>query len=496
MNHWIILPILWPLLVALLTMLPPFDRNLAARRVLSVGGTVVLLLLTLWLLLQSSTSPAQLYQLGNWPAPFGISLLLDQVSSLMLCLTAVLALASSLYASSGEDEHGPFFHALLHFQLMGINGAFLTADLFNLFVFFEILLIASYSLMIHGGGKAKTKAAVHYVILNLVGSALFLFALALIYGASGTLNMLDLGAKVATLSDTQLQLLQAAVALLLVVFGLKAAVMPLHFWLGSAYASASPAVAALFAIMTKVGIYSLLRVFAMVLHDAGFVASWVFPVLWWAGLITILFGVIGVLASEDLRKMASYLVIVSVGSLVAILSLGSTDSVQALLYYLVHSTLATAALFLLADLIANQRGKAGDRLVNGRKIAEPVLLGSTFIVLSLGIVGMPPFSGFIGKLLLLQAVPSGSPVLWYWSFLLGSSVLLLIALSRAGSILFWQVSGSDPEARLTGFRRTSALLVLVCAGPLLSVFAGPVTDWCRDAALQLQQLANLSLGAF
>lgn len=137
MNHLIILPILWPLLVALLTMLPPFDQNLLLRRCLSIGGSAVLVLLSVLLVLQSSDTPAQLYQLGNWPAPFGISLLLDQVSSLMLCLTSVLALAASLYASSGEDENGPFFHALLHFQVMGINGAFLTADLFNLFVFLK-----------------------------------------------------------------------------------------------------------------------------------------------------------------------------------------------------------------------------------------------------------------------------------------------------------------------------------------------------------------------
>ncbi|MBY0416523.1 MAG: monovalent cation/H+ antiporter subunit D, partial [Pararheinheimera sp.] len=195
-------------------------------------------------------------------------------------------------------------------------------------------------------------------------------------------------------------------------------------------------------------------------------------------------------------KMASYLVIVSVGALVAILSLGTPESVQALLYYLVHSTLATAALFLLADLISNQRGKAGDRLVNGRKIAQPVLLGTAFIIVALSIVGMPPFSGFIGKLLLLQAVPQGSAMLWYWSFLLGSSVVLLIALSRAGSILFWQVSGSDVDARLAGRRRTSALLLLVVASPLLSLFAGPLTAWCQAAAVQLQHIANLSPGAF
>ena len=388
--HLIMLPVLLPLIAGALMVLIN-ERHHRLKFSINLFSTTAMLLSAIQLLIQAQSGvwPADMavYLAANWSAPFGIVLVADRLAAIMLLLTATLGAATLVFSYSRWSKTGVHFHTLFQLLLMGINGAILTADLFNLFVFFEVLLIASYSLLIHGGGKAKTKAAVHYVILNLVGSALFLFALALIYGASGTLNMLDLGTKVASLSETQLQLLQAAVALLLVVFGLKAAVMPLHFWLGNAYSSASPAVAALFAIMTKVGIYSLLRVFAMVLQDAGFVASWVFPVLWWTGLLTIVMGVLGVLASEDLRKMASYLVIVSVGALVAILSLGTPESVQALLYYLVHSTLATAALFLLADLISNQRGKAGDggggdgqhdmpeiieRLVDRRHRGEPV----------------------------------------------------------------------------------------------------------------------------
>ncbi|WP_337879177.1 monovalent cation/H+ antiporter subunit D [Rheinheimera sp.] len=493
-NHWMVLPIVWPMLVALCCLLPPFDALARYRRGLSLVGALGLVLISLVLWQQSADGQSQLYQLGNWPAPFGISLLLDKVSVLMLVLTAVLGLAALVYACAGEDEHGPFFHSLFHFQLMGINGAFLTADLFNLFVFFEVLLIASYSLLIHGGGKAKTKAAVHYVVLNLLGSALFLFALALIYGATGTLNMLDLAVRLQSLTSSQQLLMQAAAALLLLVFGLKAAMMPLHFWLGSAYASASPAVAALFAVMTKVGIFSLLRVFLQVFAEADYIGSWALSLLWWAGLLTILLAAIGVVASEDFRKLVAYLVILSVGAMVAALSLATPEAVQAVLYYAIHSTLAAAALFLLADLIAEQRGKAGDRLVTGRRVAQPVLLGSCFVVLALSITGMPPFSGFIGKLMLLQSVGPGAQMLAFWPAILLSSFVVLLALSRSGVVLFWQVSGPNQGSRLVGKSRTVAVLMLSAASVLLSVMAGPLAAWCLQGATQFVELIRLFQG--
>lgn len=493
-NHWMVLPVVWPLLIALCCLLPPFDSQARYRRLLSLAGAVGLVLISLVLWQQSGTGQSQLYQLGNWSAPFGISLLLDQVSALMLLLTGVLGLGALLYASRGDDEQGPFFHSLFHFQLMGINGAFLTADLFNLFVFFEVLLIASYSLLIHGGGKAKTKAAVHYVVLNLAGSALFLFALALIYGATGTLNMLDLAVRLQSLSATQQLLMQGAAALLLIVFGLKAAVMPLHFWLGSAYAAASPAVAALFAVMTKVGIFSLLRVFLQVFADAGFISDWALPLLWWSGLLTMALAAIGVLASEDLRRLVCYLVILSVGAMVAALSLASAAAIQAVLYYAVHSTLATAGLFLLADVIAQQRGKAGDRLVTGRRVVQPVLLGSCFTVLALSATGMPPFSGFIGKVMLLQSVSPGTSMAWFWSAVLLSSFVVLLSLSRSGSVLFWQVSGHNPEATKADIVRIGAVLLLTAGSVLLSILAGPLAQWCLQGASQFSALVQLFQG--
>ncbi|MFC4655294.1 MULTISPECIES: monovalent cation/H+ antiporter subunit D [Rheinheimera] len=493
-NHWIVLPVVWPLLVALCCLLPPFDTVTRYRRMLSFVGTLGLLLISLVLWQQSAGGQSQLYQLGNWPAPFGISLLLDKVSVLMLMLTAVLGLAALLYANAGDDEQGPFFHSLFHFQLMGINGAFLTADLFNLFVFFEVLLIASYSLLIHGGGKAKTKAAVHYVVLNLLGSALFLFALALIYGAAGSLNMLDLAVRLQHLSASQQLLMQGAAALLLLVFGLKAAMMPLHFWLGSAYASASPAVAALFAVMTKVGIFSVLRVFLQVFADADYISSWALSLLWWGGLLTIVVGAVAVLASEDFRRLVAYLVVLSVGAMIAGLSLGTPSALQAVLYYAVHSTFACAALFLLADLIAEQRGKAADRLVTGRRVTQPLLLGCSFAVLALSATGMPPFSGFIGKLMLLQSVSPGWQMVLYWGAILLSSFVVLLALSRSGVVLFWQVSGRNQDSRLAGARRASAVILLTAASVLLSVFAGPLTEWCLQGIGQFSQLVQLIQG--
>src|SRR5690606_16477118 len=196
-------------------------------------------------------------------SPFGIVLVLDRLSALMLALTALLAVPVLWFACRGDDRRGPNFHALFQFQLMGINGAFLTGDLFNLFVFFEVLLIASYALLMHGQGKARAKAGLHYVVLNLAGSSLFLFGLGLMYAATGTLNMADVGRLVSNGAVSSPLLLQVSAALLLIVFALKAAVLPLSFWLPGAYAAASAPVAALFAIMTKIGLYAIWRLWPL-----------------------------------------------------------------------------------------------------------------------------------------------------------------------------------------------------------------------------------------
>ncbi len=247
---------------------------------------------------------------------------------------------------------------------MGLNGAFLTADLFNLFVFFEVLLIASYGLLLHGGGAARLKAAIHYVGFNLAGSALFLVAVALLYGITGTLNMADLAQRVAALGPDQAALVRAAALLLIVVFGVKAALLPLYFWLPDTYRAASAPVAALFAIMTKVGVYCVARVTTLIFgDDAGVATDVADPWLPWLAIGTLALAALGTLAAVRLRTLVSYLVIASAGTLLLAIGLGSAATLSAALFYLVNSTLVAAALFLLVDSIASGRGEADDAMI-------------------------------------------------------------------------------------------------------------------------------------
>ena len=231
MNHLLIAPVVLPAIVAPFTIMV-LRHHLSLQRIFSLASTITLLIISLVLATQATDGTVHVYELGNWPAPFGIVLVLDRLSAMMLLLTTTLALAVVLYAiGSGWDNRGRHFHALLQFQLMGILGAFLTGDAFNLFVFFEVLLIASYGLMIHGGGTKRLQAGVQYVVYNLLGSSLFLFALGTIYSVTGTLNMADLAVRVAELSPDDTALLRVGAIMLLLVFAIKAAVLPLHFWL-------------------------------------------------------------------------------------------------------------------------------------------------------------------------------------------------------------------------------------------------------------------------
>jgi multicomponent K+:H+ antiporter subunit D len=366
LTHWLILPVLLPLFCgALLLVLPSRER---LKRALSLLATLALLPLGLYLLQLADDGQLRVYALGDWRPPFGIVLLLDRLSAWLLLVTAVLALGALLYALRGDDRLGPRFHALFQFQLLGINGAFLTGDLFNLFVFFEVLLIASYALLLHGHGAARVRAGLHYVVLNLVGSALFLIALGLIYGVSGTLNMADLSARVAGISADSAPLLAAGGLLLLLVFALKAALLPLYFWLPRAYAAASAPVAALFAIMTKVGIYAILRLATLIFGaGAGALAGLVQAWLWPLALATVALGALGALAARSLQTLLAYLVVVSAGTLLAAVAIGTPEALTAALYYLLHSTWVAGGLFLLADLIARQRGDKRAVLVRARR---------------------------------------------------------------------------------------------------------------------------------
>ena len=484
MNHLPILPILLPLLAgALLLLLPSRER---LKRGLSLLATLALVPLAFALLQQADDGQLHVYALGDWRPPFGIVLLLDRLSALMLLAAAVLGSAVVLYALRGDDRRGPRFHALLQFQLLGINGAFLTGDLFNLFVFFEILLIASYALLLYGRSAERVRAGLHYVILNLTGSALFLVALGLTYGVSGTLNMADLSARVAAATGDQVPLLAVAGSLLVLVFALKAALLPLHFWLPRAYAAASAPVAALFAIMTKVGVYAILRVCTLIFGaDGGELAGLVQTWLWPLALATVVLGAVGALAARSLPLLLAYMVLVSAGTLLAAVAIGTPAAHGAALYYLLHSTWVAGGLFLLADLISRQRGSKAGELEQGPALEHPALLGGLFFFGAVAVVGLPPLSGFLGKLLLLHAEPS--PALW--TVLLLGGLAALVAFSRAGSTLFWRVGLSSLDsAELDRGRLLACMLLLACSLGLVAL-AAPLLDYSAAAAAQLHDVA-------
>ncbi|MGI5307987.1 monovalent cation/H+ antiporter subunit D [Rheinheimera sp. WS51] len=493
MWHLIVLPVILPMLTALLIILPPLHRKPARRRWVSMASAVIQLVIAVVLLLKVQQHGILHYAVGNWQAPFGIVLVADTLSVMMVCVTSFLAVGAIVYGSAGEDEKGSFFHPLFQFLVMGINGAFLTGDLFNMFVFFEVLLIASYALLVHAGGKNKTKAALHYVALNLTGSAVFLIALAVLYGTLGTLNIADMMGKVANVAPEDIMLVKAGGLMLMIVFALKAAILPLHFWLPATYSSASPAVAAMFAVMTKIGVYGLLRVYSTIFGEhagalSGIASAWLWPI----GLVTIVIGAIGVISSQDFRKVVAHLVLISVGTLVALVAVQTELSASAVVFYTVHSTLVCAALFLIADLVANQRGKAADRLVPGRRIAQPVLLGAMFLVAVLSVTGIPPFSGFVGKLMILQAVTEPVQKALLWGVALSCTLIVIIGLSRAGTMLFWRVSGSESDAEHAKPLQVVAVLWLLLASVLLVVFAGPMTKLSQSSATQLYEVSELT----
>ena len=489
MTHWLIAPVVLPAMLAPFIVLAA-RYHIGIQRVFSIAGVVTLIAIAAGLAWGASDGTVMLYLLGDWAAPFGIVLVGDRLSTMMVLLTAVLALFVLVYAiASGWDDRGRHFHALFQFQLMGIMGAFLTGDLFNLFVFFEVLLIASYGLMIHAGGDARLRAGVQYVLFNLIGSTLFLFALGAIYAETGTLNMADLANRVALIGPEGTVGIRVAAVLLLLVFAIKAAVVPLHFWLPSSYAEAPAPVAALFAIMTKVGAYAIIRVYTMIFPPeleatAGLHVQWLLP----AALISLAIGMIGVLAAKRLDRLAAFSVIGSMGMVMISISLFSPAGIAAALYYIVHSTLAGAALFLISDLVRIGRGNLN--LTPQAPVAGAALTAGLFFVGAIAMAGLPPLSGFLGKLLVLDAAYGTDLMVWIWVIVLGSSLISILGFARAGSILFWKAQSVAPPEDAP-VRTPPSTMSYVAVGGLISllaahtIFAGQVHGYTTVIAAQL-----------
>ena len=525
MPHLMLVPILLPLLTAALLLLMGEDRPRFKLIVnlLSTGlGLGVSLALLSWASEQGAVSTVDVYLTGNWPAPYGIVLALDRLSALMLVLTSVIALASSVFSAARWHRAGVHFHPLFQLQLMGLCGAFLTADLFNLFVFFEIMLAASYGLLLHGSGRARVQSGLHFIAINLAASSLFLIGASMLYGMTGTLNMGDLAQSIPEVAQTDRGLLHAAAGILATAFLIKAAVWPLNFWLVPAYSAATAPVGALFAIMTKVGIYVILRLWLLLFgSEAG--ASAQFGSLWLivGGMLTMGFGAIGMLGAQRLGYLAGFAAILSSGSLLAAVGFGQNSLTAGLLYYLPSSTLAISALFLLADLMDRWRNDGASvapyddddapfltaelvptkglnldddqEALTGRVIPAAVaLLGLAFMGCTLVITGLPPLSGFVGKFAMLTALlnplglgavaaqPPGAAGWLLLALLIGTGLIALIALTRAGILHFWATYDRAPvQLRLLEALPIAGLLGACVA---MTIYAGPVMRYMQATA--------------
>ncbi len=487
MTHLLAVPIIVPALAAALLLIL-HRAPIVMKRAIGIGATVTFGIAVLAIFAEARSGAPLVYRLGNWPSPFGIVLVADRLSAFMLLLTASLALAVLLYAVQGWDARGKLFHPLFLFQVMGLNGAFLTGDLFNLFVFFEILLIASYGLAMEGLEVERLRATLHYAAINIAASSIFLIAVSLLYGVTGTLNMAHLAERVAEVRAEDVGLVRAGGLLLLGVFAVKAAVFPLYFWLPAAYSHALAPVAALFAIMTKVGVYAIIRVTTLIFtggEDAvmELTAPWLLPV----ALTTLTLGTLGALGAQRLATMTAYLTIASVGMILTGVATGGSKGLAAALYYLAHSTLVIAVLFLVGDLLRRGRGATGDQLHPGPPLRHAAPLGLAFLFAGSTVAGIPPSSGFLGKLIILQSTMNGLSVVLIWTVILVTSVLTLAACSRAGSIVLWNYVEPDQPTHDRPPRAGEWIALAGLAGCSMGlvIFAAPVTQYADEVGTQL-----------
>ena len=524
MPHLMLAPIMLPMLVAALMLLLK-EEHQSIKVVLNIGATALGLLVAIALLVWAdqagSSTTLGVYLPGNWQAPFGIVLALDRLTALMLVLTSSIALASSVFAAARWHKAGVHFHPLFQLQLMGLSGAFLTADLFNLFVFFEIMLAASYGLLLHGSGRLRVQAGLHYIAINQAASSLFLIGVSMLYGITGTLNMADLAQAIPNVSSADRGLLHTAAGILATAFLIKAALWPLNFWLVPAYSAATAPVGALFALMTKVGIYTILRLWTLMFsseagESAAFGSMWLIA----GGMLTMAFGGIGTLAATRLTHLAGYAAILSSGTLLAAIGFGQNMLTAGLLYYLPSSTLAVAILFMLADIMDRWRNDGSltdfedeeapflsaelvptqglnldenERVLIGRAIpASAAFLGLAFIMCTLVVTGLPPLSGVIGKFAMLTNLinPMGlgqsagyQAGQWGWvllTLMISTGLFALIALTRAGIRHFWAThERGTPELRVAEGLPIAALMALCI---VLTVKADHVMQYTQNAA--------------
>lgn len=487
MNLLLISPVLVPLVTAVACLL--LWSNTRLQRVASVAGSFFLLAASFILLETVMRQGIQATHLGNWPAPFGIVLVADLFSAVMVFISGLVAALISVYSLASIDIQREKFgyHAFFQFLLMGVCGAFLTGDLFNLFVWFEVMLLSSFVLLSLGGEKAQLEGAIKYVTINLFSSAVFLAAVGLMYGMVGTLNMADASLKLAVLAESNPGMVTALAMLFLVAFGVKAAIFPLFFWLPASYHTPPVVVTALFAgLLTKVGVYSHIRVFTLIFtHNMGYTHNLILVI---SGF-TMVVGVLGALAQMEVRRLLSFHIVSQIGYMTMGLALFTPIALAGSIFHMLHNIIAKTNLFLISGVTNRLGGSYDLKKLGGFYRAAP-MLSVLFLVSALGLAGIPPLSGFFSKVVLIYA---GFEVRSYWivAVSLVVSVFTLMSMTKIWAEAYWKPSpdsSSDPLPSLT-LSEKLALFVPVSLMALfvvaMGIFAGPLIELLIQASGQL-----------
>ncbi|VXA95185.1 proton transporter component of Na+/H+ antiporter [Exiguobacterium sp. 8H] len=392
-----VFPIVIPALAAILMMFMP--KRVQLQRAMALGALVITAIVSLFLVHTVSTEGIQTLNLGNWQAPFGITLVSDMLSALLVTTSTLLTLFIVWFAVHyfSDSYEGNYLYISMLFLLVGVNGAFTTGDIFNLFVFFEVFLMSSYVLIVLGGRGVQLRESIKYLLVNIIASALFVMSVALLYGVTGTLNIADLAMKIPLVDNPDV--ITVIGVLFVIVFGMKGALVPLHYWLPGAYVVAPTPILAMFgALLTKVGVYSILRTYTLLFDGNGEFLQTFLMVL---AVLTIFIGMTGAIAYNDVKLIIIYNIMIAVGVILYGISVNTQTSLEGSLYYLIHDMIIKAVLFMLVGMMIGIT-KSGQLRDMGGLITRFPLFGWTFFVAALSLAGIPPLSGFFGKLLIVS----------------------------------------------------------------------------------------------
>src|SRR5688500_18280731 len=475
----LVLPILLPLVTAIALQLLPHRPKL--QRSVAFGGALAILAAAIAILLRVEGQGIQVVQIASWPAPFGITLVADLFSALLVVMVGILGTVITAYSFSGVDPRREAFgyHALIHVLLMGVSGAFLTGDIFNLYVWFEVMLIASFVLMSLHRTRAQLHAAFTYVGLNLLASAFLLTAIGLLYGQAGTLNLADLARA---WPERRTPALDASIAMLfLTAFGITAGPFPLFFWLPASYHTPPAAVGALLAgLLTKVGVYAMIRVFTLLFPNP---AGGVYTLVLVLSVTTMVVGLLGALAQSDFRRVLSFNLVGHIGFTTVGLALWTPAALGGSILYVLHHMLVITSLFLVSGLFLRQRRTTNLAALGGLYRTQPVVAGLAMIPL-FSLAGVPPLSGVIAKLAVIRGALAGDHY-WVAAIALGVSLLTVLSMARLWEGAFWKPAPADAPAAPLGAAMLMPIAVLACLTLGLTVAAGPVFDLSVQAAEQL-----------